>query len=427
MKNIIFYLSLYAYYFSIQFGAIKYLPHQFFAPGIFTEIDYSLNWSILVGILVGITAIFAPRKIQKPSELFFYCIYLLVYIPAISFIGLEPEFRYVSILLSFTLGVLILEFTAKASPKINIRCLKISRTELSLILFFTGTIMLVLLMKYSSVLSFASLDQIYTQREIGKADNWVYAYAQTYLVYFTSPFILAAGLFLRRFVLIFIGLTGFILLYSITAERSTILLPLFILIIYRFKTNLNSSLNLVNSYLLFSSGFILIVSEYFEENLIIDSIGFYYFTRVIAIPGKFLLDYYNFFSDNGYTFFSHIKGFDLIVDVPIIYKSNPNWPALGWIVGLEFHLLESNSNASFITIDGIASIGPFGPLLMCALLAIYVFLLDKFTRGLPRGLVLPSLFPIAFVLTNGSLFSTLLSYGGFMFLILYYWISKIKR
>ena len=215
-------------------------------------------------------------------------------------------------------------------------------------------------------------------------------------------------------------------MYAITAERTTVVAPVVIKLIHNNRYRLRCGLNLVTLFLVFLSIVIVAVSLFYDRYPLINEIGFYFFTRPIATPGKFVLDYHDFFAANGLTYFSHVKGFNLIVPTPDVYKWNPHWPSLGWIVGNDFHQIDSNSNASFVSTDGLASIGVGGVFLMCLVFSIFLLYLDKFSKRIPSELVITSTFPIAFALTNGSLFTTLLSYGGFAVLILFYQISKAQ-
>jgi hypothetical protein len=322
-------------------------------------------------------------------------------------------------LLSFTVGVSALGLISSLSQSKTIVLLRVPSVVLTLVAGLQIILMLLLYTEYSSIMSFASLDMTYEQRELGKADSMLHAYAQTYLVYFASAFIFAAGMVYKRWLLIVLGFSGYALLYSITAERTSLLLPVIMLALCVFSQRLEKSLVPVTWYLIMTCIVVGVISANFESSSAINALGFYYYTRIIAVPGQFILDYAEFFGKHGHTLFAHIKGFNMLVDPPSSYALNQHWPALGWIVGTEWHLIDSNSNASFVASDGIASLGMIGPFVMCIILCVFVYFLDGLTRGLPSALVLPAIFPIAFALTNGSLFTMLLSYGGFAFLFLF--------
>ncbi len=426
MKIAPFALSVFGYYFAIQFGALNYLYCQTFATGVFYELSYDFNWAAQIGLFIALTLNFLPTKIEKASEMFFFCLYVFVYIPAIAFIGAEVNPRYIPLAISFTLGIIVIGLTTRLSPVNCSSMSKVPKQIMDVMLTCFIVIFVILFFRYYSVLNISSLENVYQQREIGKADTWYLGYAQTYFVFFFSAFILSAGLFEKKNLLILLGSFGFLFMYTITAERTTVVTPVIIKLIHNNRYRLRCGLNLVALFLVLSSIVIVAVSLFYDSYPLINEIGFYFFTRPIATPGKFVLDYHDFFAANGLTYFSHIKGFNLIVPTPEVYKWNPYWPGLGWIVGNDFHRLDSNSNASFVSADGLASIGVGGAFLMCLVFSIFLLYLDKFSKKIPSGLVITSTFPIAFALTNGSLFTTLLSYGGFAVLILFYQISKAK-
>lgn len=135
-------------------------------------------------------------------------------------------------------------------------------------------------------------------------------------------------------------------------------------------------------------------------------------------PGSFIVQYMDFFSNRGYTHFSHIRGLGAVIGTPSQYANDGRWPALGLIVGEDhFGFLRLNANASFVASDGIASFGIIGiPIVFC-LVALYLRVLDKSARGI-GGVSLVLLLPFTLTLSNGSIFTLLTSFGGIFWVII---------
>ena len=166
---------------------------------------------------------------------------------------------------------------------------------------------------------------------------------------------------------------------------------------------------------------ILILSIY--TRLIIpgsDFLCWYLGTRTILTPGAFVVYYAEFFSQSGYTYLSHVRGLNLLIPMPGQYLGDARWPALGLMVGEDYlGIPRLNANASFLATDGIASFGIWGCFIAFGILAAISRTFDYLGRGIPSGLLLPILFPIALTLSNGSSLSVLTSFGGIFWMVLF--------
>ena len=143
--------------------------------------------------------------------------------------------------------------------------------------------------------------------------------------------------------------------------------------------------------------------------------------RTLATPGIFFTQYYDTFSTYGFTYGSHIKGLNLIIPVPSAYISDPYWPQLGYIVGERIQGFPgNNANANLFAGDGIATAGFVGVLIISVILAIWLVLLDRASKGWSKNFAILVLFPIGIALTNGPLFTILLSFGGLFWVFIFY-------
>jgi hypothetical protein len=285
----------------------------------------------------------------------------------------------------------------------------------------TGWIILFVLLiaKYHDVMKFSALDSIYQQRELTGAVGSFWGYAQLYFTFFCSTLLMAYGLNNKKWLWYAVGCTGYFVMYLITAEKAQLLFPLFFIGINYLVAAEKNAFKLITNSIFVIAVLIFFVIYLSERFVIFDFAGFYLFTRIIATPSQFILDYYDFFSTNGYTYFSQIRGMSLLIDPPSIYGLHPKWPQLGWIIGSEFHDIESNSNATFLASDGAASLGVLGIFIVTLVLCVYLVIINHLSRKFPKSFWSVIFAQQAFILISGSFFSLLLSFGGLLYLLLF--------
>jgi hypothetical protein len=412
---------------------VFFVAYQDMAPGIFSVGEFSLLDYIVVSFLLFLSIFSLPLKLERPSVIFFYSIYLLMFVPALVFIvGQKREIDegMQFLLFSLLLGLYIISIPSSWGNHERIINGNIEINKNFLVFCLTGwtVLALCLFFKYHEIMQFSGLDEIYSQREKVRLDGLFWGYSQVYFSYFFSSIILAAGIFKKKYALVFLGGIGFLIMYMITAERSIFLYPFLIFFVYKVTCLRRNFIFLVSIFLIACSFVNLLVAFNYQDSELLNKIGFYYFTRIVAIPGQFIYDYYVYFSDVGYTYWAHVRGIDMLVSPPLKLALEPLWPQLGWIVGENVHGLETNSNASFWATDGVAAAGSIGVIVVSIILAIYLYILDFCSRKWPLEFVVPALFPLAFILTNGSLFTILLSYGGFLWIaVLSYFKQEIVK
>jgi hypothetical protein len=273
---------------------------------------------------------------------------------------------------------------------------------------------------FGSIMSFSNLDDIYYQRSKGAASNFIEGYAQTYLQYVLATGLLAIGLYSRNIFFMLFALIGSIICYMITAEKSGLMYPIFIIALFsiiRAQSNIVSStyfVALIFSIIMYFS------SLFYQSSSIANFVSWYFGMRSIFIPGAFITYYFDYFSTGSFTNFSHIRGIDMIVPTPSEFVNDPRWPSIGLIVGEEYLKVRNmNANASFIASDGVASLGYLGVAISFFMFGCFIKLLDYVCRGISLDLSLCLLLPICLTLTNGSLFTVLTSFGGIFWILVF--------
>lgn len=411
---------------AIYFAAVTLMLRNYAAVewGIYRIHYGSIDLDDLVAItlFVVLGGAFVPRSIESPSSLFLTICYLFIVIPAgvcltgmDSGSGINRYYTMFFVLLGFLVASLICkrgESNEELGREPSLFFGPVLLVGAILLLFF-------LYLRFGSVMSFVSLDNLYEQRERGSAQNFIEGYAQTYSQYVFSTGLVAFGLFRKNLAYVSVGLVGSIMNFAITAEKSGLMYPVFILALY-FALSSGRKILYSSFFVMMLLSVVLFVSALtWEYSSVSDFVCWYFGTRTVLTPGIFIAHYTDFFFDRGYTYFSHIRGLNFFLPIPVQYLSDGRWPALGLIVGEDFiGFPKLNANASFVASDGIASLGQPGIIVAFLIFAAIMRALDWAGRGVPNRLLLPLLLPIALTLTNGSALSVLTSTGGIFWIVM---------
>jgi hypothetical protein len=422
---LIFAVLLYAS--AIVLGHERYLSveHAFWG---FNQPHYDpLALFVILVFVIGPASVM-PLYFNRPSTLFIYSLTFFVYIPGLVIAMLnrvDALETYFWLFFNFCIGLVVCSLLVRMAGGQLLKEKAPSRFMIGFNLCGALVCFIVLFATYRDVLSFSGLNEIYLQREKGAATSLFIGYSQVYLAYFFSPVLFVFGVLYKRLLLALLGFSGFIFIYMITAERTVLLLPFILLLVaMAFKTR---GFGARNGYGLFLLGavFVALISMLFEQSHIVSQLGIYFFMRLIAIPGLFVSQYYDLFSVQGYTHWSHVSVIGNLFEVPSAYAGDEKWPALGKILAERVLGIQSQSNAGFVATDGVAALGSIGVLLICLLYSGWLLLLDYVARGWSLLFLMTVLFPLAFITTNGSFFTVLTSFGGALWIVLL-WIDKYR-
>lgn len=432
-RKLSFFFALATYALSFQYSHSVYLSTQDYAP-FFNYKNFDFFDLALLLIALLIYSIFIPQCLKKVSDLFIVVMIFFLYIP-ISVIllgrrdGLAEQdlILYISLVFTFLLMLCIAKYFGSKVNRLS-PLPALSESEYKKIISFylvCWTICLILfIFNFGPLMSISGPDEIYIQRVTGAAKTKFEGYLQVYFSYVFSLGIFAFGLFKRRLILKVIGYIGCTLLYFVTAEKSALFIPLMMYLVF-LATNLGSRYNFfLKIFLFIYSLFIIVVSIKFEDLPILGELGFYFFIRIAAIPGGLFLDYYDYFSNAGYTYFSNLTGFNYLFSPALSLQLDPLYPEIPRIIARDVHLNDSNPNANFLASDGAAGFGLWGIFMISAILGIILAFFDKASRRISPSLSLPLTAPIAYFLTNGSLFTVMASYGGGFLLILFFLLEN---
>lgn len=420
MSRLFLILAVLTYAVSIGVGHEFYLSVDQVFWG-FNTPSYDIFSIVFLFFLVVIPSAVLPLTLYRPSSIFLYSLMFFVYVPAvvIAMLNYDDSFdRYFWLLCGFCFGVVFCCVVTRGVKQDVVLGRAPSRSLVFINMVGALVCFIALYATYRDILSFSGLNDIYTQREKGAATSLFIGYCQVYLAYVFAPILFVYGLLYKKFFSLVISFAAFVFVFMITAERTIVLLPFVLLVIclvFKFR-----GFGISNVYYLFFGGtfLILMVSFLFEYSSFASQLGTYFFMRTIAIPGLFVSQYYDLFSEQGYTYWSHVSVLGKLVDVPATYATDEKWPALGKILAERVLGIQSQSNANFVATDGVAAAGAIGVVVICMAYAAWLLFLDWASKGWSKLLLFPALFPLAFVSTNGSLFTMLTSFGGFYWLLM---------
>ncbi|MCG7280442.1 hypothetical protein MHJ94_03940 [Chryseobacterium taklimakanense] len=257
---------------------------------------------------------------------------------------------------------------------------------------------------YRGSLSFVSYEDVYAQRSATEAlgKDVFTAYFGAWLANVFIPFSASYGLFAKKKLYYISAVVASIIFYMATADKAILLFPFIILGIYRFLRNKD----LKNSFSAIGLGFSGIMMITLATGFSI--IAALFWMRTIGNGGLLTRLYQEFFMNHKTTYFSHVN---------IINALTQSYPygnrGIGQVVGQQYYTKEMNANANFWATDGIASFGDSGIIVASIIFFFILLWFNKITSRYNKVFIICVLIPFISSLLNQSLFSSLLTGGGF--------------
>ncbi|WP_157896704.1 hypothetical protein [Acidovorax carolinensis] len=386
-----------------------------------------INWVFLICMIAPISMML-PMSFERPSGLVLFILYLFVYLPTLVItlaVSDEPISLYWLSLGVLAVGFFVICLSVRFSRnKININFLGVSKFVDRFFILTWSVLFFILIFQYHEVMNFVGLNDIYAQRELGRSSGFLMGYVQTYFAYILSPGILAIGFNRNKYSYVFLAGVGFLTMFMIAAERSVFLMPFAIFALHFLLKKRVSHKNIIVGGIVFIALVILFSSLFHGENVFFELVALYLTFRLFAVPGAMFSQYQTVFNEIGYTFWSNVSGIRLLSKAPDGFIDIENWPQLGYVVADRILGVYSNSNANPFAYDGIAGGGVVGVFLICILISIWLFFLDKSVNEISPDFFLLVIFPVGFLMTNGSFFSVMTSFGGFFWIVFFVFIRR---
>lgn len=398
--------------------------------GYIGDIDYRTMDSLryISWIILSILPMCFYHKINNISTFLCLFVYVLVYIPmihalfVIDGIPTSEIYSYAIILCFF----FILYFQIHKIPLL--KGLQIKPTlSLQVIEIITLLLTIIFIVSRASSMHFVNIftqiDLLYELRADNSSkveERSLILYIQGWLTGAFYPFLLVWYLKNKSRIKTGLILIGYLLIFMVDMQKSTFLIPFMLIGFYlliKWKEQLIC--NRLHSFIFWSliifSWVMMGISD--SDNKIIFTISSFLLLRTICVTGWLTQMYIHFFHENPFTYYSHIH---------IVNAITNNYPydvPLGMAVAYN----SQNANATFFLTEGVASWGFIGVIITGFIFLLLLYLLDSVTLKYKKSEIFIIFIPALFSMLNTSIFSTFLTGGLFIVIILFASFEPQKR
>ncbi len=386
----------------------------------------SLFLDIYAWVLALIPILWLPIHILRPSQVIYWVLYLISYIPSIFspiFMRLNGETDLGILISSLALGFFIIQIPY-LFPLPALALLKLS-WPIFKTLFFSIVFLLFaqVIYVYWGNFNLVSFSDVYSIRfSAGElAQGNLVAYAVFILSGCLMPILLSWGLYLKKKQYIILAIAGLVLLYSTGGHKMMVFMIFTIFGIYYFFTkNLKNFSLYILSYLIVLWTVLAIINEIEDLHIMTMGALSLFLMRILGNTGLTTALYFSYFSTHPVTYFSHINVMQLFIHYPYQYQ-------LGLEVGYYFMGdPDLNLNAIFWATDGLAALGVWGIPVCCSFVATVFLVMDMCLQKHAIRFVAMATLPCGMSLLNSSLFTTLLSAGMGLSILLLYLMPTIQ-
>lgn len=410
LVGLILYITLYNYLY------IHWLAPTFSYAGM-TYTPPATSMLVAAWILAVLPSFWMPVQVTRTSQIPYWFIYLLVYVPSMFsplYMALQSNYQLAILMAWMVTGFLIISCCYLLPP------IRLTHHLIPASVFWPAVIALTVLLDlwviavYHAHIHLVGFNKIYALRSqastLGQGTG--VGYAMTLLSSLLDPLYIAYGLVKKRRLPIVLGGLNQLLLYSVAGSKAVVLSAVIIfgIFILMRRSGRDFGVRLLGATLALL-GLLVVISFFSHANIILRYAISILFSRTFANGGYTTGLYSGFFQTHPLTYLSNVHGISFFVHYPY---SQP----LGLVIGYgEVGSPTLDANAHFWAMDGLAAFGPPGIALISILCALVFWVLDS---AASRHHILFCSLAIAFetiVLTNASLFTTLIS-GGLGILVL---------
>lgn len=411
----VFFLWVYRNYLHPLFGYAGYLM---FPKSVVQDI---------IAIIFAVVPVFLYRSNLLASGIIGSLIYCLYYIPVIVTLHYGLNKNYLDVIfvqLAFVLSMSVVFFVDSTAKSIEVE--GDGRIPRKSIYVLTLGLMLIVAYVYRNQMRLVSFSDVYDLRESAGvlSKSAVIGYSLTLLTYCFLPFVISMGIVFKSKVGIFLGVSGCFLIYLSTGSKASLLTPLILFFIFKI---INLKGYFLTNLLYLCSFLSAILVIFFPDSGSFMWVKSLFFMRTLGVTGLGVSAYYDYFSDNGYTFYSHIRLVNLFTDMYPYGELT-----LGQVVGRVYSSnLNNNFNVGFWATDGVAAAGVFGVLFITSIFIVYLRVLNYATSFYNQKFVGVWVSGYCIALLNLPFSTAMVSGGGLIIILICLWsrtiISKHNR
>lgn len=279
--------------------------------------------------------------------------------------------------------------------------------------------LVLLIWTYRNYMRFVGFEDVYDLRfETNEIDTGpLVDYLVSWLSYCFLPFYLARGILNKRVRDMVLAVTAALLIYSSTGAKSMILMPPIMLFMYGLMRAGRQFLPVLLAVMTVA---LVVVTELLPDDGISFWVKFVFLLRTLCAGGWANFVYYDYFTQHGLTYYSHIGVVNRLTDAYPYGKYS-----LGQTIGLEYSGSElANYNANFWASDAFAALGLVGVPLI-TLIALFVFyIINRVSSRYASSFVALWLSGFWLGLLNLPLTTALVSAGGGLTLLLLWFAAR---
>jgi hypothetical protein len=381
---------------------------------------------LLSWVLSLLPALWSPIALTRPSQMVYWFLYFTVFVPTMfvpTYVRLSSIFDIVELMISFFFAISILGLASYLPlPKFRNDFLPKQAFWVTVALVDLGFVIWIasIFRTHLQLVSFGDIYELRSDADALMAGSRV-GYAISWLAGSINPFLMAYALMNKKKLVFIAGMVGELFVYSATGNKTTVLsIGIIIFLYFLTRKDISSFATRLGWSLASGLGLIWLISLILEisNNTIINyAVGIAYM-RTLGLPGLFSAEYYSFFHTHPVTHFSHVTGVNAFIHYPYA-------KAIGLEIAQSYMgLFDLNFNAHFWATDGIAGFGLFGVLLMSVICAGLFWVLDFAANGHSPLFAALALVFAAVDIGNTSLFTTIVSGGMFLSVLLLLLLPK---
>jgi len=369
-----------------------------------------------------IPAFWMPVRFSRPSLLFFYVQYFLIFIPAsfIVYYSVRPEVTShdaLMLVVAMFAGMSVIQ-VAYLVPARQIRAIRVT-PEFFWVVFAAaaGLMLTYLAVTLGGAFRLAKdFQDVYVVRTamaeaLTATGSRFGFYAQSLISTVALPFLFAVGMYLRRWWVALPVAAGYLFLFGIGGAKAAALgivyLPASFVLLSRKPHRI--------AFYVAAGLSVLLLAGYLTKALLAPSANIGYLAlvhfRFFTVPPLTIPQYFDFFQSHPMTHLSHVTGLNMLMDYP--YDLD-----VPYTVGSYFYTDKVGLNSGFWAADGIAGFGILGVPLVSVFCAIVFWLLDSVSAELDPTFVALVLTYCTVFFGNVSLFTTLITGGLAMLMVI---------
>ena len=378
----------------------------------FGIVNYTISW-----LAFFVAFLFVEDRVHKVSDYFFVIAFLSVIVPLAVLYGYDVDRSFFP-LITVLCSIFIVNFVVRIGG-VSFKKLPTIKHGLKYVVVISIAFVAFLVVWYfvSGVNYNLDLKKVYEYRRENSdlAAGGVLAYTNIWTFKIFNMVLFAIALYFKRYFLVFLVFLVQVYFFAASANKGVLFTPIMILGVWFYLKRTNSLLVLP---LAFSALMLLTLFTFYALG---DLWGSSLFSRrVFFVPAHFTYVYFDFFNSNPNVYWSNS-----------VLSSFLNYPydiSLAHVIGRSLGEEEMSANNGFIA-SGYAHAGLFGVFLYSLIIGITLRFMDDITYKLiPVWFAVAlSIIPLKNLLTSSDLFTTMLTHGFIVALIIIFFARSRRN